>query len=152
MPRLNLETRKRVIVLLRAGFSIREIYDRLQDEGVMVTLRSLYRLQKKFCRFHTISDLPRRKRSRKITREMAGMIDDMLKDNDELTARQIRSKLEEQFSHLSVSFATVKRIRRENGWVCTRPHYCQLIREVCHRKIFCLTTLTDKNFQKRIVL
>jgi len=38
---------------------------------------------------------------------MAGMIN-KLQDNDELTARQIRLKLDEQFSHLSVSLATFK--------------------------------------------
>ena len=61
---------------------------------------------------------------------MAMMIDDMLQDNDELSARQIRSNLEAEFSDFVVSLATVKRVRRENGWMCTRPHYCQLIREV----------------------
>ena len=38
MPHLNLETRKQVIVLLRAGYSIQEIYGRLEDEGVMFKL------------------------------------------------------------------------------------------------------------------
>ena len=145
MARLNLETRKRVIVLLRAGYSMRKIYDRLHDEGILLTLRSLYRLRKKFHQFHTISDLPRRKRSRKITMEMAQLIDDMLKDNDELTARKVRSNLEERFPHLRVSIATVKRVRRENGWVCTRPHYCQLIREVNKEKrlVWCQEQMKD---------
>lgn len=145
MPRLNLETRKRVIVLLRAGYPIRDIYSRLQEEGLMITLRSLYRLRRKFSRFHTISDLPCRSRNRKITREMAQMIDDMLQGNDELTARQIHSKLVGRFPNLHVSLTTVKRIRRENGWVCTRPHYFQLIREVnkVKRLAWCQKQLDD---------
>ena len=77
--------------------------------------------------------------------EMAQLIDDMLKDNDELTARKVRSNLEERFSHLRVSIATVKRVRRENGWVCTRPHYCQLIREVNKEKrlVWCQEQMKD---------
>lgn len=77
--------------------------------------------------------------------EMAQLIDDMLKDNDELTARKVRSNLEERFPHLRVSIATVKRVRRENGWVCTRPHHCQLIREVNKEKrlVWCQEQMKD---------
>ena len=78
---------------------------------------------------------------------MEKVIDKLLQDNDELTARQIRSKLEEQFSHLRVSLA-VKRVRRQNGWVCrgTRPHYCQLICEVNKGKrlAWCQQQLNDE--------
>ena len=31
---------------------------------------------------------------------------------------------------LSVSVATIERTRKELEWVCTRPHYCQLLRPV----------------------
>ena len=112
----------------------------------MLTLRTLYRLRKKFSLFHTISDLPRRRRSRKITREMEKVIDELLQDNDKLTARQIWSKLEEQFSHFRVSLASVKRVRRQNGWVCTRLHYCQLIRKVNKGKrlTWCQQQLNDE--------
>ena len=106
----------------------------------------LYTVYERNSAYFTISDLPRRRRSRKITREMGKVIDELLQDNDELTARQIRSKLEEQFSHLRVSLATVKRVRRQNGWVCTRPHYCQLIREVNKGKrlAWCQQQLNDE--------
>jgi len=129
MPRLDVATRKRVIVLHRAGYSIAAIWKRLKQEKIAVTLRSLQRLLKKFQEHHSVTDLPRKYKPRKITANMSKMIDSMLQDNDELTARQIRGKLEERFPFLGVSLATVKRSRRENGWVCTRPHYCQLIRE-----------------------
>ena len=129
MPRMDVATRKRVIVLHRAGYTLGTIWKRLQQERIKVTLRSLQRLLKKFKKHHIITDLPRQHKSRKITANMSKMIDSMLQDNDELTARQIREKLEKKFPSLRVSLATVKRSRRENGWVCTRPHYCQLIRE-----------------------
>ena len=42
MPRLLVATRKRVIILQRQGFSVRDIQCRLvEEEGVEVSLRSL---------------------------------------------------------------------------------------------------------------
>ena len=58
----------------------------------------------------------------------------MLKENNEMTARQIREKLYEKFPALNVSLATVKWVQKENGWVCTSPHYSQLIWEVSKLK------------------
>jgi len=57
MPCLNLETRKQVIVLLKAGYSIREIHGRLEDEGVMFTLHKnshfvLHFINKMYCQSH----------------------------------------------------------------------------------------------------
>ena len=43
MPRLLVATRKRVIILQRQGFSVRDIQCRLEEEGVEVSLRSLQR-------------------------------------------------------------------------------------------------------------
>jgi len=60
---------------------------------------------------------------------MSRMIDNMLQENDEMTARHLRVKLMETFPTLRVSLSTLKRVRKENGWVCTCPHYCQLIRD-----------------------
>ena len=153
MGRLSISDRKRVIILRRHGYSISEIKLKLQQENVYVTIRSLQRLCKKFRDKHTIQDLPRRSRPRKLSREMSISLDDMLKENDEVTARQIRANLCEKFPSLHVSLATVRRVRRENGWVCTRPHYCQLIREVnkVKRKEWCQQQIANKeNFSNVI--
>ena len=77
---------------------------------------------------------------------MSKIIDDLLEENDELTARMIRRKLEEKFPQLQVSIATVKRARKDNGWICTRPHYCQLIREAnkAKRVVWCQQQLDNK--------
>ena len=153
MGRLSISDRKRVIILRRHGYSISEIKLKLQQENVYVTIRSLQRLCKKFRDKHTIQDLPRRSRPRKLSREMSISLDDMLKENDEVTARQIRANLCEKFPSLHVSLATVRRVRRENGWVCTRPHYCQLIREVnkIKRKEWCQQQIANKeNFSNVI--
>lgn len=146
MVRLDIATRKRVIVLYRDGCKLRSIYDRFKQEGIKVTIRSLQRLVKKFRRHHTVADLPRRSKTKIITIEMSKIIDDLLEENDELTARMIRRKLEEKFPQLQVSIATVKRARKDNGWICTRPHYCQLIREAnkAKRVVWCQQQLDNK--------
>ena len=50
-------------------------------------------------------------------------------ENDELTARCLRSKLQGRFSGLNLSLSTVRRARKDLGWIATTPRYCQLIRE-----------------------
>lgn len=146
MPRIDISTRKQVNELQRAGYSIKVIHNRLLQQGTTITKRSLYRLCKKFHDSHTVLDLPRQKRRHIISSEMAAIIDDMLKENDELTARQIRSKLQEKYPSLSVSLATIKRARKEGGWVCTQPHYCQLIRDAnkVKRLEWCEQQITNK--------
>ena len=63
---------------------------------------------------------------------MVKKIDDLLTENDELTARQIRARLKAEYPSLEVSLSTIKKARKEAGWTNTRPHYCQLIREVSY--------------------
>ena len=149
MPCLEVLTRKRVIVLQRLGYSLRDIQKRLKKEGTNVSLRSLQYLSTKFKKFHTIRDLHRTPRKRLLTAEMMAAIEDSLRNDDELTARKLRRKLSEMFPDFpDVLISTIKRCRKENGWVSTRPHYCQLIREAnkLKRKEWCKRQL-DANEQ-----
>ena len=149
MGRMSIVTRKRVVILWRSGYSLRDIQRRLREEETEVTLRSLQRLRHKFQRFHTVNDLAKRRKPRLLTKEMMNTIEQSLKSDDELTARKLKAKLAEEFHSLpNVSLATIKRSRKELGWVCTRPHYCQLIREANKekRKKWCKIQL-DNNEQ-----
>ena len=75
MPRLNLNVRKCVIVLKRNGYSLMHIWKRIQEEeGCSYSLRSVYRLWKKFRDYHTIIDLPRKKCARKVNDDMLEII------------------------------------------------------------------------------
>ena len=47
MPRLDVSTRKRVVVLRQNGHSVAEIRARLIEEGNLVSLVSIYKLLKK---------------------------------------------------------------------------------------------------------
>ena len=129
MPRINYDVRKSVILLESKGYSIPAIHERLKEQGISITKRSLYRLSKKFRESKSIMDLPRQKRTKKLTTDVLKAIDEEMENNDELTARQLRSRLQERFPSLSVSLSAIKLARKQQGWVCTKPHYCQLIRE-----------------------
>jgi len=130
MPRLSIEAR-RIVSLYFSGYSVSSIFARLEQENVEVTKRSIYNLVKKFRLKGVVQDLPKRKKARILTDEMKTFIEEELKKNDELTSTAINALLLRKWSNLRVSTSTIKRIRREMGWVCTRPHYCQLLREVC---------------------
>ena len=70
MPRLSVSSRKRVVILIRRGYSLRVIRQRLLDEGNIMSLRSLQHLWSKFQTMHTVRDLPRATRPRLLTAEM----------------------------------------------------------------------------------
>jgi len=50
--------------------------------------------------------------------------------NDELTARMLQDIIKEKYPGIVVSISTIKRVRKELGWVAKKPHYCQLIFQV----------------------
>ena len=93
MPRTNLDVRKRVIILRRAGYSLTDIWKQIQEEGCSYSLRSVYHLWRKFRHHHTILDLPRKKCARKVNEDMLETIGTLLTENDELTVRQLRERL-----------------------------------------------------------
>ena len=131
MPRLSIEARRRVVCLHAAGFSVKNIYQRLQQENVDVSIRAIYSLVKKFEVRGSVNDLPRRKRPQILTDEMKRFIEEEYRKNDELTSTAVKALLLRKWPEVQVSISTIKRVRRKMGWVCTRPHYCQLLREVC---------------------
>ena len=92
--------------------------------------RAIYKLMK-YQVSGCVNDLPRRKRSYILTEEMKRFMEEQYKKNDELTSTAIKALLLRKWPDVQVSISTIKRIRRKMGWVCTRPHYCQLLREVC---------------------
>ena len=114
-----------------AGFSVKNIYQRLQQEKVDVSIRAIYSLVKKFEVRGSVNDLPRRKTPQILTDEMKRFIEEEYRKNDELTSTAVKALLLRKWPEVQVSISTIKRVRRKMGWVCTRPHYCQLLREVC---------------------
>ena len=110
MPRLSVTTRKRVIILRRQGYSLSEIRNRLDEEDIDVSIRSLQRLCVKFNRFHTVENLPRVARPWLLTSEMLSTMNNLLRNDDELTARRLSDKLHEEYANLpDISLSTIKK-------------------------------------------
>ena len=119
-----------MLTLHSRGYTVSEIRRRLREENCVISSQSLYDLLRKFREKGTFADLPRSRRTPIITEEMRAVIEEELNNNDELTSTGIRSLLSSRWPDLRVSAAMIKRTRKDMGWVCTRPHYCQLLRDV----------------------
>ena len=100
----------------------------------MITNRSLQRLLLKYKQFTTYQDLPCRKRCKKLISQMQDFMNAAYEEDDEITARKMKKMLNEKWPMLVVSIDTIKHTRRALGWVCTQPHYCQLVRDLNKRK------------------
>ena len=61
---------------------------------------------------------------------MMVFLNQVMAEDDELTARRACCLLAERWPTFQVSLPTLKRVCKNLGWVCTRPHYCQLLRDV----------------------
>ena len=82
MTRIPFHVGKSIVLLRNAGHSVSAIHKRITEEGVSVSVRSVYKLCRKLCIHGSVLDLPRRKRSKKLTTEMEDMIDEEMKNND----------------------------------------------------------------------
>ena len=71
MPRFSQETRSRVVLLRKKGFSVGQIRERLKEDSVVVSRRALFKLFAKYRRTGTVADLQRAARPRKLTTEHA---------------------------------------------------------------------------------
>ena len=79
MSRLNVATRKRVIILTSHGYTTDAIHKRLEEEKIYTNVRSIQRTLAKFRVFHTVSDLKRKPRRRLLTSEMQDQMENLLK-------------------------------------------------------------------------
>ena len=126
---LSIEVRRRIILLVSGGYSVPSITKCLEQENVVVSKRAVYNLVNKFYLKGIIKDFPRQRKAG-ILVEMKLFIKE-LKKNDELTSTAINASLVRKWLNLKLSASTIKHVRQEMDWVCTRPHYCQLLHEVC---------------------
>ena len=109
---------------LERGYTVLQIQRQLYEERTAVSCQALYNLLRKFREKNTIENLPGRRRQRKIIAEMKTTIEPNNQSN-----------------------------LKGNGWVCTRPHYCQLLQPVSkaccvkyNRKVTCLSARVTSNY------
>ena len=134
MPRLGVETRERVVTLKQQGYTFKSIQQRLEEEGITVTMKTLYLLVTKHTHTGSVLDRHRAKRARILTDQHYRTMDKALAENDELTTRQLQTVLSTEYPLLSLSLSTIKRARQDLGWVISSPKYCQLIRDANKEK------------------
>ena len=115
------------MALYLKGYSVIQIRQRLNEENIVISRQALHKLIRKY-RMGTLYQI--RPRRGKITEEMKSLIDETLRNNDEVTSTGLKSLLTARWPELRVSISTIKRVRKDMGWVCTTPHYCQLLRPV----------------------
>ena len=140
MTLLSIKSRKRIVSLHFCGFSVPSIVQQLKQEEVAVSQRAVYNLVEKFRLKGVVKDLPSCKKDSILTEEMKMFMEEELTKNDELTSTAIKASMIQKWPDLRVSTSTIKRVRYKMGWVCNRPHYCQLLREVnmcicCYKSI-----------------
>jgi len=75
-----------------------------------------------------VEDLPRKKQNTILTDEIRQYIDNEMKKDDELTSTTLKEMIEAKWQQVTVSTSTIRREKCKMDWVCTRPHYCQLLR------------------------
>ena len=97
MPRISVETRKRVCRLKESGLSLGKIRKRLFEEEIVVSKISLHKLWKKYLSTGAVVDRPRRTVTPKLTVDHYRFIGEAMASNDELTARRLREKLEDRW-------------------------------------------------------
>ena len=147
MGRLSLYARERIVSLLSTNTSVVRITKSLNEEGIKVSRSAVNLFICRFRKTEILHDAPRSGRKLKLSDEQITFIDQKMRENDELTAAEIKQKLSEEFG-VDISVATIKRVRRENlGWRSERARYCQFVREPnkMKRLIFCLTALEAKD-------
>ena len=133
MGRISVETRRRIILFRTQGHSVKAIRERLQEEGIVISKCSIYKLIKKYAAAGTVGDLPK-KRAKILKEEHLQFINESMEKNDELTSKDLTNELLKEWPDLSVSVRTVRRSRWNLGWRATRPNYCQLVREANKKK------------------
>ena len=104
-----------MVHLKAEGFTYKQIQKRLEDEGIRVSVKSLYQLVTKHRATMSVLDRTRGRAPKILQGEHYKFIDQALTDNDELTTQQLRTLLTEKFPTLTLSLSTVKRARRDLG-------------------------------------
>ena len=107
----------------RGKFKVKEIVERLTEDGVEVSRTAIYNLLTKFKKTELSGDLTRKPRSRRLNEEQYRLIDELMAENTNLTSRQLYACLKEAHPTLEASLSTVKRAQRHLGWMAKRTRY-----------------------------
>ena len=135
MPANTPEEVKRRIVNLKMRMNMKyiDIHRKLASEGIRVSTRTISNVCHKFMMKNTIAREGYGGGRCKMTDEIRDYINKNYKQNDELTARDFVSMIQQEFG-VTITTDTVRRARRRLGWIKTGPRYAQLVRIVNRKK------------------
>lgn len=94
MPRISIETRRRVIVLSRLKYSVQDIQRRFAEERIFVSKVALYKLLLKYKRYGVIEKTPKPGSLHILNEEQ---VDERMAENNELTARKYQLILSNEY-------------------------------------------------------
>ena len=105
MPKLSLYARQRIVTLyFTKGVNVTNIAKLLKEEGIKVSRSAVSLFVSRYKKSGSLQDANRSGRKSKITNEHLNFIDNKMKENDELTSKEIQEQLlEEHNIQLSVS-------------------------------------------------
>ena len=136
--------RNRILSLANFNKSPTEIVRILSAENIAVVRSTVSRIiQRSREKEEGRQREDRRGRPAKATSPVKRKIDEVYRNDPEVTASELRNVLENELPDLRIGVSTIKRARKAAGWVCTKTRYCQMVREVnkMKRLKFCLKVI-----------
>ena len=127
MGRLSEYARSRIVNLRRLGLTFVNIQGKLRDEdNVNASRQAISNCWRSFQQTGEIAAHHGGGHQAILQDVHLDFINNKLKENNELTARELQQMLREQFN-LNASIPTVLRGRKKMGWIYGMTRYCQLI-------------------------
>jgi transposase len=120
-----------VVAINRLGpgkLTFSQIVRKLESENIFTTRKTVRDTLAKFDKTGAVFDLARPGRPKMVSQDMYMFIDEMMVEDDELTARKLHEKVLAKFPESDVSERTISRARFELGWTYSSTRYCQAIR------------------------
>ncbi|KAK3104743.1 hypothetical protein FSP39_009085 [Pinctada imbricata] len=146
LGRIPLHLREKIVRLISEGKSQREVHMRLRDEdAVHVSTVSICKFLGRYRRTGSCLDVRSKHPHLRILKDPhIQFIDQQMKHDPETTAADLTRLLRQRFNVL-VSSSTIKRARNTLGWRCSKPKYCQMIRDANKPKRLAFATRCLRN-------
>ena len=126
MPRLNAYARQRIVTLKQQGKTIIAIRSALEEEDIVCSRQSISAFWKTWLETSSLKGRHGGGCKRKLSQEHLDYMDTKLRENNELTGKELKSLIHEEFG-LTVSLPTILRWRKNIGWVYAKTRYCQMV-------------------------
>ena len=129
MGKLSRYARERIVSLYSNNVSVTKITELLAEEGIKASRSAVSLFLSRYGQSGDLNDAPRSGRKKLLNEAHVSFIDEKMKENDELTASELKEKLAKEFD-MNVSLSTIRQTRRDKlGWMSGTARYCQFVRE-----------------------